>query len=86
MHSQVVLHVHPPAGARLGFYTPIKAMVCGDHKQTLGMKVLAGGLSGGLSAAVTSPMELIKVWWLRASTVLLGGVTVVLPLQPYIFK
>eukprot|EP00195_Chlamydomonas_chlamydogama_P006491 CAMPEP_0202901760 /NCGR_PEP_ID=MMETSP1392-20130828/14521_1 /ASSEMBLY_ACC=CAM_ASM_000868 /TAXON_ID=225041 /ORGANISM="Chlamydomonas chlamydogama, Strain SAG 11-48b" /LENGTH=313 /DNA_ID=CAMNT_0049588371 /DNA_START=335 /DNA_END=1276 /DNA_ORIENTATION=+ len=47
-------------GARLGLYTPIKAAIAGDGKQTLELKVLSGSLSGGLAAAVTSPIELIK--------------------------
>lgn len=47
-------------GARLGLYTPIKAALCGDTKPSLEMKILSGSLSGGLAAAVTSPIELIK--------------------------
>lgn len=47
-------------GARLGLYTPIKAAIAGDGKQTLQLKILSGSLSGGLAAAVTSPIELIK--------------------------
>ncbi|GLC36793.1 hypothetical protein PLESTM_000502500 [Pleodorina starrii] len=48
-------------GARLGLYTPIKTIICGETaKPTLEMKVLSGSLSGGLAAAVTSPIELIK--------------------------
>ncbi|GLI68255.1 hypothetical protein VaNZ11_012609 [Volvox africanus] len=48
-------------GARLGLYTPIKTLICGESaKPTLEMKVLSGSLSGGLAAAVTSPIELIK--------------------------
>lgn len=71
-------------GARLGLYTPIKALVVGDvgiinsssssttsgirpssstksaAAASLELKVLAGSLSGGLAAAVTSPIELIK--------------------------
>jgi len=47
-------------GARLGLYTPIKAAICGDVKPSFEMKVLSGSLSGGLAAAVTSPIELIK--------------------------
>lgn len=50
-------------GARLGLYTPIKGMIMGegnDAKQSLQLKVLSGSLSGGLAAAVTSPIELIK--------------------------
>lgn len=48
-------------GARLGLYTPIKAMICGEQSMPpLQMKILAGSLSGGLAAAVTSPIELVK--------------------------
>lgn len=48
-------------GARLGLYTPIKTAICGETvKPSLEMKVLSGSLSGGLAAAVTSPIELIK--------------------------
>ncbi|GFR52872.1 hypothetical protein Agub_g15500 [Astrephomene gubernaculifera] len=48
-------------GARLGLYTPIKFLICGDNaKPSFEMKVLSGSLSGGLAAAVTSPIELIK--------------------------
>lgn len=48
-------------GARLGMYTPIKAMLSGDSKTTgFEVKILSGTLSGGLAAAVTSPIELIK--------------------------
>lgn len=47
-------------GARLGLYTPIKTVICGEGKPSLEMKVLSGSLSGGLAAAVTSPIELIK--------------------------
>ncbi|KAG2482543.1 hypothetical protein HYH03_018534 [Edaphochlamys debaryana] len=48
-------------GARLGLYTPIKTMICGETaRPSLEMKVLSGSLSGGLAAAVTSPIELIK--------------------------
>jgi solute carrier family 25 uncoupling protein 8/9 len=48
-------------------YTPIKTIICGDAtKPSLEMKVLSGSLSGGLAAAVTSPIELIKVrLWAR---------------------
>mmetsp|Transcript_21692 Transcript_21692/g.38771 ORF Transcript_21692/g.38771 Transcript_21692/m.38771 type:complete len:310 (-) Transcript_21692:793-1722(-) len=48
-------------GARLGLYTPIKAAIVGDDRNpSFQMKVLSGSLSGGLAAAVTSPIELIK--------------------------
>ena len=49
-------------GARLGLYTPIKAAISGgDGKaSSFELKVLSGSLSGGLAAAVTSPIELIK--------------------------
>lgn len=48
-------------GARLGLYTPIKTMICGENKKvSLEMKILSGSLSGGLAAAVTSPIELVK--------------------------
>ncbi|KAF5843188.1 mitochondrial carrier domain-containing protein [Dunaliella salina] len=48
-------------GARLGLYTPIKSIITKDAKQpSLEMKVLSGSLSGGLAAAVTSPIELVK--------------------------
>jgi len=48
-------------GARLGLYTPIKSIITKDAKHpSLEMKVLSGSLSGGLAAAVTSPIELIK--------------------------
>ena len=49
-------------GARLGLYSPIKAAISGgDGKaSSLEMKVLSGSLSGGLAAAVTSPIELVK--------------------------
>lgn len=63
------------AGARLGLYTPMKTLLCGEAaKPSLEMKVLAGSLSGGLAAAVTSPIELIKVRWRRAARVLPGAV------------
>jgi hypothetical protein len=48
-----------PAGLRLGLYSPIKAAVNGDT--SFGRKLLAGSLSGGLAAAISSPTELIKV-------------------------
>ncbi|PNH06154.1 Mitochondrial substrate carrier family protein ucpB [Tetrabaena socialis] len=49
-------------GARLGLYTPIKTLLCGEvARPSLEMKVLSGSLSGGLAAAVTSPIELIKI-------------------------
>lgn len=49
-------------GARLGMYTPIKVALCGEGtKPSLEMKILSGSLSGGLAAAVTSPIELVKV-------------------------
>eukprot|EP00201_Polytomella_parva_P011889 CAMPEP_0175056958 /NCGR_PEP_ID=MMETSP0052_2-20121109/10980_1 /TAXON_ID=51329 ORGANISM="Polytomella parva, Strain SAG 63-3" /NCGR_SAMPLE_ID=MMETSP0052_2 /ASSEMBLY_ACC=CAM_ASM_000194 /LENGTH=316 /DNA_ID=CAMNT_0016322083 /DNA_START=52 /DNA_END=1002 /DNA_ORIENTATION=+ len=49
-------------GARLGLYTPIKMAIAGDEKAAASfqLKVLSGSLSGGLAAAVTSPIELIK--------------------------
>ncbi|MEW5310807.1 MAG: hypothetical protein WDW38_002568 [Sanguina aurantia] len=48
-------------GARLGMYTPIKVALCGEgSKPSLNMKILSGSLSGGLAAAVTSPIELVK--------------------------
>lgn len=47
-------------GARLGLYTPIKTMLVPEGQPSLNMKVAAGSLSGGLAAAVTSPIELIK--------------------------
>jgi len=47
-------------GARLGLYTPIKTLVADDKPMTLGIKILSGSLSGGLAAAVTSPIELVK--------------------------
>lgn len=47
-------------GARLGLYTPIKTMLVPEGQPSLNMKVLSGSLSGGLAAAVTSPIELIK--------------------------
>lgn len=48
-------------GARLGMYTPIKAAICGDNaKPPLEMKILSGSISGGLAAAITSPIELVK--------------------------
>jgi len=47
-------------GARLGMYTPIKNILIGDEKPTFAMKVAAGSISGGVAAAITSPIELIK--------------------------
>lgn len=58
-------------GARLGMYTPLKhAIVAATSPPqaagapplacTLEQKIAAGSLSGGLAAAVTSPIELIK--------------------------
>ena len=63
MYCLPFLYYQLLTGARLGFYTPIKAAVCGNQKQTLGIKILSGGLSGGLAAAVTTPIELVKVRW-----------------------
>lgn len=48
-------------GARLGLYTPIKTLIAGEGKSvSLEKKILSGSLSGGLAAAVTSPIELVK--------------------------
>jgi len=47
-------------GARLGLYTPIKTALVPEGSPSLNMKILSGSLSGGLAAAVTSPIELIK--------------------------
>lgn len=48
-------------GARLGLYTPIKSLIAGEgNAVSLEMKILSGSLSGGLAAAVTSPIELVK--------------------------
>ena len=48
-------------GARLGLYTPIKQLVSTSKDKPVFMeKLLAGSLSGGLAAAVTSPIELLK--------------------------
>ena len=46
-------------GARLGLYTPIKQILSKD-KPSFTEKLLAGSLSGGLAAGVTSPIELLK--------------------------
>ena len=48
-------------GARLGLYTPIKQFVStSKDKPSFTEKLLAGSLSGGLSAGITSPIELLK--------------------------
>ncbi|KAJ9504815.1 hypothetical protein QJQ45_020724 [Haematococcus lacustris] len=49
-------------GARLGLYTPIKSAIMGGNSSSASfeLKVLSGSLSGGLAAAVTSPIELVK--------------------------
>lgn len=48
-------------GARLGLYTPIKHLVStSKDKPNFTEKLLAGSLSGGLAAGVTSPIELLK--------------------------
>jgi len=48
-------------GARLGLYTPIKQLVSTSKgNPTFIEKVLAGTISGGLAAAATSPIELLK--------------------------
>ena len=47
-------------GARLGLYTPIKNRISNDLPPNFYQKMLAGSISGGLAAAVTSPIELIK--------------------------
>jgi hypothetical protein len=48
-------------GARLGLYTPIKSAIVGEgNTASLNLKILSGSLSGGLAAAVTSPIELVK--------------------------
>ena len=50
-------------GARLGLYSPIKGLVSegiGASPNSFELKVLSGSLSGGLAAAVTSPIELIN--------------------------
>lgn len=47
-------------GARLGLYTPIKNRISNDLPPNFYQKMLAGSISGGLAAMVTSPIELIK--------------------------
>jgi len=48
-------------GARFGLYTPIKHLVStSKDKPNFTEKLLAGSLSGGLSSAITSPIELLK--------------------------
>ena len=60
-------------GARLGMYTPIKNILIGDEKPTFAMKVAAGSISGGVAAAITSPIELIKVSRLPGPHATCGG-------------
>jgi len=48
-------------GARLGLYTPLKQLISAkDGAPTFTEKILAGSISGGLAAAATSPIELLK--------------------------
>jgi len=61
-------------GARLGLYTPIKTVIAGDVPvQSLSQKILAGSLSGGLAAAATSPIELVKTRMQAAGRTAGGG-------------
>eukprot|EP00798_Chlamydomonas_sp_ICE-L_P024962 gene24962-10620_t len=63
-------------GARLGLYTPIKAAIAGENvKPSLELKILSGSLSGGLAAAVTSPIELIKTRLQATGNTKSGGAT-----------
>lgn len=52
-----------PSGIRLGLYGPIKELLAGQECRKLNLwdKIVAGSLSGGIAAVVTSPLELIKV-------------------------
>lgn len=47
-------------GTRLGLYTPIKMIISKDKPPNFYQKIVAGSLSGGFAAALTSPIELIK--------------------------
>ncbi|MEW5306128.1 MAG: hypothetical protein WDW36_008618 [Sanguina aurantia] len=49
-------------GIRLGLYGPIKELLAGQECRKLNLwdKIVAGSLSGGIAAVVTSPLELIK--------------------------
>lgn len=48
-------------GLRLGLYSPVKQVLGGrEHNVTFAGKVLAGSLSGGFAAAISSPTELVK--------------------------
>ena len=68
---------------RLGLYEPIKSALSvrlgsvqqdGKKRNTsLLVKIVAGGLSGALAAAITNPIELIKVAAQSDSTVGMSG-------------
>lgn len=50
-------------GIRLGLYDPIKGLLSADGSGGhlhVGQKLLAGSLSGGIGAVLTTPMELVK--------------------------
>lgn len=52
----------PAAGARLGAYGPIKGLLArGDEGNSLLRNLTAGCISGALAAAVTNPLDLVKV-------------------------
>jgi solute carrier family 25 (mitochondrial uncoupling protein), member 8/9 len=51
-------------GLRLGLYTPIKEALQGSSRNDAGStykKIAAGITSGALAAAITNPMELVRV-------------------------
>ena len=62
LQSSCTMHGCPAchAGLRLGMYTPIKSAMAGDNS-SIGIKVVAGTISGGVAAAISSPAELVKV-------------------------
>lgn len=49
------------AGARLGFYTPMKRLVGADENPSFAGNLVAGSASGGLAAVLCNPTELVKV-------------------------
>lgn len=47
-------------GLRIGLYTPIKDSLSNGDSISLQSKLAAGCLSGGLAAAITNPIELVR--------------------------
>ncbi len=47
-------------GLRLGLYTPMKEIIYKYDKPSFINNIIAGSLSGGIAAGITSPIELVK--------------------------